>query len=181
MTIILMLLLLILFSISLPKMMITLSLSLSLSIYIYISKSWSVVFIIFTLLLGHISSHIIYLFLISLHYFQPWLFFYLFISPLLSILMSLFIYLFFFLLFWFFLSPFYYYKYNIFYPILYIFSHMKKVITLFLTHVLFLCEFFIFCISTLDWCIYVFFRVLLWVAIWFWAFKLLSFFLFYNY
>ena len=35
---------------------------------------------------------------------------------------------------------------------------------------------FIFCISTLDWCIYVFFRILLWVAIWFFVFKLLSFF-----
>ena len=53
---------------------------------------------------------------------------------------------------------------------------MKKGITLSLTHVLFLCEFFIFCISTLDWCIYVFFRILIWVAIWFCVFKLLSFF-----
>ena len=41
---------------------------------------------------------------------------------------------------------------------------------------LFLCEFFIFCISTLDWCIYVFFRILHWVVIWFCIFKLLSFF-----
>ena len=97
-----------------------------------------------------------------------------------TLLMSLFIYLLFFILFWLFLSPFYYNKYDILYPILYIFSHMKKVITLSLTHVLFLSEFFIFCISTLDRCIYMFFRILLWVKIWFWVFKLLSFFLFYN-
>ena len=36
---------------------------------------------------------------------------------------------------------------------------------------------FYFCISTLDWWIYVFFRILFWVdAIWFCVFKLLSFF-----
>ena len=40
---------------------------------------------------------------------------------------------------------------------------MKKFITLSLSHVLFLCEFFIFSISTLDLCIYAFFRILLWV------------------
>ena len=61
-----------------------------------------------------------------------------------------------------------------------LFISLSLSLSLSLSHVLFLCEFFIFCISTLDWCIYVFFRVLLWVAIWFWAFKLLSFFLFYN-
>ena len=41
----------------------------------------------------------------------------------------------------------------------------------------FWCEFFIFCISTLDWWIYVFFRILLWVdEVWFCVFKLISFF-----
>ena len=116
--------------------------------------------------------------------------FYLFISPLFSNLMSFFIYLFLFLLFWLFLSPFYYYKYDNLSPILYIFSHMKKVInlslslSLSLSCLIFLWIYlFIFCISTLDWCIYVFFRILLWVAIWFFVFKLLSFFffLFYHY
>ena len=38
--------------------------------YLYISKSWSVAFIIATLLLSHINGHIIYFFLISLNYFQ---------------------------------------------------------------------------------------------------------------
>ena len=93
--------------------------------------------------------------------------------------MSLFIYLFLFLLFWLFLSPFYYYIYDILSHILYIFSHMKNVFTLSLSlslslMFLFLCEFFIFGISTLDWCIYVFFRILLWVAIWFCIFQLSS-------
>ena len=94
--------------------------------------------------------------------------FYLFISPLFSTLMSLFIYLFLFLLFWLFLSPFYYYKYDNLSPIVYTFFHMKKVINLSLSLSLmsyFFVNFFIFCISTLDWCIYVFFRILLWVAI----------------
>ena len=103
--------------------------------------------------------------------------FYLFISPLFSTLMSLFIYLFIFFLFWLFLSPFYYYKYDNLSPILYTFFHMKKVITLSLSLMSYVfVNFFIFCISTLDWCIYVFFRILLWVAIWFFVFKLLSFF-----
>ena len=64
-------------------------------------------------------------------------------SPLLPILMSIFFYLFLFFLFWLFLSPFYYYKYDILSHILYIFSHMKKVITLSLPlslSFLFLCE-----------------------------------------
>ena len=98
--------------------------------------------------MSHISGHIIYLFPISLHYFQPLFLFYLFISLLFSTLMSLFIYPFLFLLFWLFLSPFYYYKYVILSPFLYIFSHMKKVntlsLSLSLSHILFLCEFFIF-------------------------------------
>ena len=53
-------------------------------------------------------------------------------------------------------------------------------LSLSLSHVVFLCEFFIFYISTLDWCIYVFFRILLWVAIWFCVFKLLSFFFLFS-
>ena len=60
----------------------------------------------------------------------------------------------------------------------YFLTWKRLLLSLFLTHVLFLCEFFIFCISTLDWCIYVFFRILIWVAIWFCVFKLLSFFSF---
>ena len=44
----------------------------------------------------------------------------------------------------FFLFAFYYYKYVIISFILYIFSHMKKVITLSLSHVLFLCDLFIY-------------------------------------
>ena len=115
--------------------------------HLYISKSLSVVFIVTTLLLSHISGHIIYLFpTIAIHYFKPQCPFYLFISALLSTLMSLFIYPFLFLLFLLFLSPFYYSKYVILSPILYIFSHMKNVITfsLSLFHVLFLCEFLFF-------------------------------------
>ena len=63
------------------------------------------------------------------------------------------------------------------------FSTWKRLLlslSLSLSHVLFLWEFFIFCISTLNWCIYVFFRILLWVAIWFCVFKLLSFIFFFS-
>ena len=124
--------------------------------------------------MSHISSYIIYLFPISLHYFQPLFLFYLFISLLFSTLMSLFIYPFLFLLFWLFLSSFYYYKYVILSPFLYIFSHMKNVINLSLSCFIFVWIFY-FYISIFDWRIYVFFRILLWVnAIWFCFFKLLS-------
>ena len=121
----------------------------SLEFYFGLQFGWSVAFVVTMLLLSHINGHIIYLFLISLHYFQPWLLFYLFISPLLLILMSLFIYLFLCLLFWFFLSLFYYYKYDILYPILYLFSHMKKVIILSLSLSLSLSLKFYFCVNFL--------------------------------
>ena len=116
--------------------------------HLYISKSLSVVFIVTTLLLSHISGHIIYLFpTIAIHYFKPQCPFYLFISPLLSTLLSLFIYPFLFLLFSLFLAPFYYYKYVILSPILYIFSHMKNVITFSLSLSCFIFVWiFIFCI-----------------------------------
>ena len=123
-----------------------------------ISKSWSVAFIITTLFLRHISDHIIYLFPIYLHYFQPLLPFYLFNSPLLSTLISFFIYLFLFFLFWLFLSPFYYYRYDILSHILYIFSHMKKVITLSLSLSLSLSHVFIF--VWIFYFLYLYFRLM---------------------
>ena len=56
----------------------------------------------------------------------------------------------------------------------------KKVITLSLSLscLIFVWIFCIFCISTLYWCIYVFFRILLWVAIWFCFINFLFFFSF---
>ena len=112
-------------------------------LYLYISKSWSILFIITTLLLSHISGHIIHQFstfsllFLTLFFhinfptycytfsnFSPS--FYLFISPLLSTLISLFLYPFIFLYFWLFLFPYSYYKFTILSLILYIvFLHTK--------------------------------------------------------
>ena len=57
----------------------------------------------------------------------------------------------------------------------YFLTWKRLLLCLSLSLMFYLCVFFIFCISTLDWCMYVFFRILLWVAIWFCVFKLLSF------
>ena len=118
------------------------------NIYIYISKSLSVAFIVATLLLNHISDHIIYLFptIMSLLHFHlsttfnlnvtllislSLLFLFIFIFTSNSLLLLLLLLLLFFNnKFWLFLSLFYYYKYVILSPILYIFSHVEKVITL---------------------------------------------------
>ena len=83
------------------------------------------------------------------------------------------------------LIPFCYYKFVILSLSFYIdFPTQKRLfisLCLSLSRVLFLCEFFIFCIFALDWWIYMFFITLLWVdAIWFCVLKLLSFFLFYD-
>ena len=63
-----------------------------------------------------------------------------------------------------------------FYKYFLIWKRLLLSLSLSLSHAYFCVIFFIFCISTLDWCIYVFFRILLCVAIWFCVFKLLSFF-----
>ena len=95
-----------------------------------------------------------------------------FISLLLSTLMSFVLDPSLFLLFWLFLSPTSYYKFDSLTCTLYIFSPHKKVYYS-LSHFffsLFFGGFFFsfFCISTLGWWIFVFFRIIHWIdAIWF--------------
>ena len=117
--------------------------------------------------------------------------FYLFIFPLLSTLILLFLYLFIILYFWLFLFLSSYYKFTVLFSVLLIvFSHIKDYFSLSLSNifhtekVISLSHFFLYFsfTSILGWWIFVLFVILFWVyVIKFCIFKLLSFFIFFDF
>ena len=133
--------------------------NLYLYIYLYISKSWSVVFIVTTLQLSHVSINVIIFFLSNFPIFltfifliftllQPFFLPYLFISSLPSTLISFFLFPFIFIYFCLFLFTHSYYIFVTISSILCIVFPYKKRFSLSLS-LNFLVDFFIFLASLL--------------------------------